>query len=289
MQSTIESIQSWVGKEENVTDTISGSVAERLAATLNRETNNTYPVQTNLPHLWHWCHFIKPSPQSSLGEDGHSAKGNFLPPITLPRRMWASSSLHFRHPLQIGLFANRQSQITNIQEKHGRSGKLIFVTLKHNFFQEKQLVLSEEQNLVYRNHPPKKSEEQSLKMSNENIGDYTAVIQPNTTELLRYSALTFNSHRIHFDQSYTTKIEGYPGLIVQGPLIATHLLELAYRSLGIETLNSLEKFEFRAKNPAFVDKLLHLSCSKLDKNRFIHLSAKNELGIECMAAKATIK
>ena len=203
--------------------------------------------------------------------------------------MWASSSLHFRHPLQIGLFANRQSQITNIQEKHGRSGKLIFVTLKHNFFQEKQLVLSDEQNLVYRNHPPKKSEEPSLKMSNENIGHYTAVIQPNTTELLRYSALTFNSHRIHFDQSYTTKIEGYPGLIVQGPLIATHLLELAYRSLGIETLNSLEKFEFRAKNPAFVDKLLHLSCSKLDKNRFIHLSAKNELGIECMAAKATIK
>jgi 3-methylfumaryl-CoA hydratase len=289
MKSTDKPIKSWIGNEENVTDMISGSVAERLAATLNRETNFSLSKQPDLPPLWHWCHFIKPITQSALGEDGHLAKGNFLPPIPLPRRMWASGSLYFRQPLKIGLIASRQSEIIDIQEKQGQSGKLIFVMLKHNFYQEKELMLSEEQNLVYRDHSTKKLERHLSQTSNESSYDYAAVIQPNTVELFRYSALTFNSHRIHFDQPYTTQIEEYPKLIVHGPLLATHLLELAHRSLGIKILNRLEKFEFRAKNPAFVNEPLHLSCSKPDQNSLIHLSAKNDAGIECMTARATIK
>ena len=289
MNSADKPIKSWIGNKENVTDTISCCVAERLAATLNRETNISFSEQTNLPPLWHWCHFIKPTMQSALGKDGHPAKGNFLPPIPLPRRMWASGSLYFRRPLKIGLIASRQSVVTDIQQKQGQSGKLIFVTLKHDFFQEKELMLSEEQSLVYRNHPAKKSENSLPQTPNKSSCDYTAVIQPNTIELFRYSALTFNSHRIHFDQPYTKEIEEYPRLIVHGPLLATHLLELAHRSLGIEILNRLEKFEFRAKNPAFVNESLHLSCSKLDQNSLIHLSAKNETGIECMTARATIR
>jgi 3-methylfumaryl-CoA hydratase len=289
MNSADKPIKSWIGNKENVSDMISGSVADRLAATLNRETNISFCEQPNLPPLWHWCHFIKPTTQSALGKDGHPAKGSFLPPIPLPRRMWASASLYFKRPLKIGVIASRQSVLTDIQEKQGKSGKLIFVTLKHNFFQEKELMLSEEQNLVYRNHPSEKLEKSLPKGPNESSVDYATVIQPNTMELFRYSALTFNSHRIHFDQLYTTEIEAYAGLIVHGPLLATHLLELAHRSLGNKILNRIGKFEFRAKNPAFVNEPLHLSCSKLAENSLIHLSAKNEMGIECMTARATIK
>lgn len=289
MNSSNKPIKSWIGNKENVTDTISSSVAERLAATLNRKTNISFSEQTVLPPLWHWCHFIKPTTQSALGKDGHSAKGNFLPPISLPRRMWASGSLYFRRPLKIGLIANRQSVITDIQEKQGQSGKLVFVTLKHDFFQEKELMLSEEQNLVYRDHSANKLEKPLPQTPNESSSDHAVVIKLNTIALFRYSALTFNSHRIHFDQPYTKEIEGYPGLIVHGPFLATHLLELAHRSLGIKILNRLEKFEFRAKNPAFVNEPLHLTCSKPDRNSLIHLSAKNETGIECMIARATIK
>lgn len=236
----------WIGRSESATETLAAFPANALAATLDR-TDPPYASGSALPPLWHWLHFLPISPLSEAGLDGHPKKGAFLPPVPLPRRMWAGSRLEFIRPLRIGETVTRTSTIANVVSKSGKSGNLCFVTVRHEISDAAGLALSDEHDIVYRDAadpaaPP------PAPVASPAPGDWSRPIRPDPVLLFRYSALTFNSHRIHYDLEHTTKIEGYPGLIVHGPLIATLLLDGLRRHLPHATVR---RFSFRAVAPIF--------------------------------------
>lgn len=204
----------WIGRTEETHDTLSGTLLERIAATFGEPT--PAPGEA-LPPLWHWCFFQEAVAESGLGGDGHPARGGFLPPAEGRNRMWAGGRFEFFEPLRAGSEASRVTTILNVEEKHGRTGALLFVTLRHDYFQGGRLALREEQDIVYREpSPPKTSSGEPLV-----AGDWREAVTPSSTLLFRYSAVTFNGHRIHYDWPYATEGEGYAGLVVHGPLIAT--------------------------------------------------------------------
>lgn len=198
-----------------------------------------------LPHFHHWIYFLEAEPGRALGRDGHPAKGGFMPDIGLPRRMWAGGRLTFHAPLRIGAEAERTTVIESIARKTGRSGPLVFVTLRHEIRAEGALAVVELQDVVYREDPapgapqpaPASAPEGETRSRRVTLG---------SVPLFRYSALTFNGHRIHYDRDYAREVEGYPGLVVHGPLIAQLLLALAEEEIG-----PAAAFEFRARAPAF--------------------------------------
>jgi 3-methylfumaryl-CoA hydratase len=192
-------------------------------------------------------YFLPHAKQSEIGPDGHAKRGGFLPPVPLPRRMWAGGRLHWEHDLVIGDAIERVSTIKSVTHKSGRSGDLLFVLVEHQIHNAKGLALTEEHDIVYRAaaSPDEKAPDPTPAPSN---AKWSKIIQPDPVLLFRYSALTFNGHRIHYDRSYVTQEEGYPGLIVHGPLIATLLVDLVRQSnLG----KKLKRFEFRAVRPTF--------------------------------------
>lgn len=204
----------WIGRSQRIDDHLSHNLLARIAATFGQPA--PAPGEA-LPPLWHWCFFQQPQPASALGGDGHPARGGFLPPAANRNRMWAGGRLAFHRPLRAGAEASCTSTILQVEEKAGRTGKLLFVTLCHEYFQDGQLALREEQDIVYREaSPPKISSGELLPE-----GDWREPVEPTPTLLFRYSAVTFNGHRIHYDYPYVTATEGYPGLVVHGPLIAT--------------------------------------------------------------------
>lgn len=211
-------LQDWVGRQQRVTDFISAAHAKKIAYSVNAPV----PAEGGeLPHLWHWAYFIEAAPLDELGDDGHPARGGFLPPADNRNRMWAGGRLNFVRNLVIGKEATCLTTIKAVVEKEGRTGKLLFVTLEHRYEQEGELCISEEQDIVYREPSPPKL-----------VGDMPAPtaewshdVEPTPVMLFRYSAVTFNGHRIHYDYPYTNAVEGYPGLVVHGPLIATKVLQ----------------------------------------------------------------
>ncbi|WP_211182412.1 MaoC family dehydratase N-terminal domain-containing protein [Advenella sp. EE-W14] len=210
-------LNDWLGRQESYGEFINPAHVKKIALSLNA------PVPENgqpLPHLWQWALFVDPLPLDELGTDGHPQRGGFLPPADNRNRMWAGGRVQFIKPLVVGQDATRTSTITAIKEKSGSTGKLLFVTVKHDYTQNNELCISEEQDIVYREpSPPKLSgtpEAEAAQWSSE--------IVPTSTMLFRYSAVTFNGHRIHYDYPYVTEVEGYPGLVVHGPLIATCVL-----------------------------------------------------------------
>ncbi|PAU52898.1 transposase [Pseudomonas sp. PIC25] len=204
----------WIGLTEETHDTLSGTLLQRIAATFGEPTPATGEA---LPPLWHWCFFQEAVTESGLGGDGHPARGGFLPRAEGRNRMWAGGRFEFFEPLRAGGEASRVTTILNVEEKHGRTGALLFVTLRHDYFQSGRLALREEQDIVYREpSPPKTSSGDPLI-----AGDWREAVTPSSTLLFRYSAVTFNGHRIHYDWPYATEGEGYAGLVVHGPLIAT--------------------------------------------------------------------
>lgn len=204
----------WIGRSQEMTDVISRNLAVRIAATLSR------PVPASggaLPPLWHWAYFQEPANEELLGADGHPTRGGFLPPADNRNRMWAGGDVEFIEPLTVDAPAVRTSTITDVKEKVGRTGALLFVTLLHEYRQDGVLKLREIQNIVYRAPtPPKLQGDEAAPQA-----DWEQTIHPSETMLFRYSAVTFNAHRIHYDHPYVTQAEGYPGLVVHGPLIAT--------------------------------------------------------------------
>ena len=240
-------LESWIGRTETRTDVIAPTPVAALAATLDRDDP---PPQAGdpLPPLWHWMYFLDIRRRSELGRDGHPAKGGFLPPVPLPRRMWAGGRLHWHHPLLLGEEVERESRIVSITEKSGRTGPLAFVLVRHEFRNAAGLALTEEHDIVYRGDPqpgdpvppPKLAPADSV-WSRETV--------PNETLLFRYSALTFNGHRIHYDYRYATEVEGYPGLVFHGPLAATLLIDLLRQQRPDATVAS---FEFRSVRPVCV-------------------------------------
>ena len=246
---TLTHLQSWVGKSETLSDDITSAPVRALSATLDRDDSAPVAGSTVLPPLWHWLYFLPQQRQSEIGPDGHPKRGGFLPPVPLPRRMWAGGRLRWlpENPLLVGQTVQRVSSIASVTHKAGRTGDLLFVLVKHEVHNAKGLALTEEHDIVYRAAaqpgdpvPPPVAAEQGAAWQRE--------IAPDDVLLFRYSALTFNGHRIHYDRRYVTEVEGYPGLIVHGPLIATLLVDLVRHQMPKAFIKS---FNFKAVRPTF--------------------------------------
>ena len=241
------SYTAWIGRTQESQEELSTLLVSRLAATLGEPAPAAGEA---LPPLWHWAFFQDAVPEAGLGADGHPARGGFLPPADGRNRMWAGGRLEFHEPLLVGWQASRVTTILKVEEKHGRTGALLFVTLRHDYLQDGRLALREEQDIVYREpSPPRLGGTEALPE-----GAWREAVEPSPVLLFRYSAVTFNGHRIHYDWPYVTGAEGYPGLVVHGPLIATlnlrafcranpqaRLRRFAYR--GLRPLISPEPFE----------------------------------------------
>ncbi|MEZ5568572.1 MAG: MaoC family dehydratase N-terminal domain-containing protein [Halioglobus sp.] len=236
--------QAWVGRRRSVEDVISSGPLDALAATLDMERAPALPGDA-LPCCWHWLYFQQPTRASQLDVDGHPLRGEFLPPVSLPRRMWAGSRLRFHTPLRVGDRARRESTILAVDARQGRSGALVFVRLQHEVYRGEALALSEEQDLVFRERPT--SNEPPRPTGTEHPeAQWSRRMLPDAVLLFRYSALTFNAHRIHYDREYAVDQEGYGGLVVQGPLTATLLLEVLRNALPEV---QVERFAFRGLRP----------------------------------------
>jgi len=274
-----QDLTQWIGREIGLKDTITGTTAHRMARLL--DLPDELSGGDSLPLPWHWAYLLDAAPQSQLGADGHARRGSFLPPVALPRRMWAGSSITLHSPLCIGDEAVRKSRIDNIQTKSGRSGDLVFVTVHHCYYVENELRLEENQDIVYRDHSEYTVVVPDAK--NKKTADFTIDYKLDITALFRYSALTFNAHRIHYDHEYVTKEEGYPGLIVHGPLLATLLLQGLRDEAGV---NNVRKFQFRAKSPVFVDQVFSVRGAQTDSADTWEIWIENADGVVCMAATA---
>jgi len=207
----------WIGRSQTITDTLDPVLAGRVAATLGASAP---PAGAPLPPLWQWAFFIEAAQAHVLGADGHPARGGFLPPAQNRNRMWAGGRVTFHQPLIVGTIAERRTTILDVQEKTGRTGQLLFVTLRHEYTQAGTLAIDEEQDIVYRQPSPPKLTGSTPAPA----AQWRETVTPTATLLFRYSAVTFNGHRIHYDHPYVTQSEGYPGLVVHGPLIATLML-----------------------------------------------------------------
>ena len=244
----IAHLQQWVGRSETLTDHIAAAPLRGLAATLDRD--DAPPEQGDeVPPLGHWLYFLPQAPQSQIGPDGHPKRGGFLPPVPLPRRMWAGGRLVWEpgNPLRVGDVARKVSRIESVTHKTGRSGEMIFVLVRHEVHNAKGLCLTEEHDIVYR-AAAQPGEPAPAPKPADTQAAWRREIVPDDVLLFRYSALTFNGHRIHYDRKYVTEVEGYPGLIVHGPLIATLLTDLVRRH---ESRTVMRRFEFRALRPTF--------------------------------------
>ena len=236
----------WIGRTERRVDRVTAAPLAALSATLDRDDPEPRSG-TGVPPLWHWLYFTPITPQHDIGPDGHPRRGDFLPPVPLPRRMWAGSRIAFDHPLTVGDEIVRTSRIADVVVKEGRSGTLVFVTVEHQIADPTGVAIREAHDIVYRDLPGASSKAAPPPRAPTDE-TYKREIVPDPVLLFRYSALTFNSHRIHYDRSYVTGVEGYPGLVVHGPLIATLLLD----NLRRYVLNAhVRRFEFKAVHPLF--------------------------------------
>ena len=232
-------LSAWVGRTEEIHDHLSLNLVTRIAATLGEQAPR---AGEPLPALWQWCFFQPAVEGSGLGGDGHPARGGFLPPADNRNRMWAGGRIEFHTPLKVDAQATRISTITEVQQKHGKTGALLFVTVQHDYLQDGQLAIREEQDIVYREPtPPKLASGEPLPE-----GAWQESVTPTPTLLFRYSAVTFNGHRIHYDWPYATETEGYPGLVVHGPLMATLSLRAFCRA---NPAARLRRFTYRGVRP----------------------------------------
>jgi 3-methylfumaryl-CoA hydratase len=238
----------WIGRSETVADTVTPTPYAALSATLDRDPQRP-PPGTPLPALWHWLYFLPLHRQSEIGPDGHAKRGGFLPPVPLPRRMWAGSQFEFQSPLRIGDALTRTSTIHDVTEKSGRTGPLVFVKVRHEIRRdgEADVALTEFHDIVYREAPSADQPAPAPTVAPAS-SPWERKWIPDDVLLFRYSALTFNGHRIHYDRRYVTEVEGYPGLIVHGPMLATLLLDLLRHEKPDAVV---ARYEFKAVRPVF--------------------------------------
>ena len=277
MIDTSRKILEWINKTTEVEDTIRLQPANFMEATLNRPPK--LKEGDNLPPLWHWIYFLEAKPESDLGRDAHPKKGDFLPPIQLPRRMWAGGRFTFCNDLVIGEKAKKITTIRKIVEKEGSAGPLCFITLEHKIYSKEEVSIIEEQDLVYL-QDQQGSKSLPLAQNNLERPDFSQEIHPSEILLFRYSALTFNGHRIHYDLDYARNVEGYDGLVFHGPLTATLLLDLALK----EKNQPIKKYSFRGTAP-----LSNLDCFWIEgksENDSTILWARRKDGVVAMKAKA---
>lgn len=239
-------LSGWIGKTEVSRDQVTIAPLKALSATLDR--HDPAPVLGQaIPPLWHWLYFLPTHQQSEIGPDGHARRGGFLPPVPLPRRMWAGSRFEFIEPLRVGDAITRTSVIEDVRVKSGKTGPLVFVVVRHEIAAAAGLALREWHDIVYREMPSVTDAPPVSQLAPQH-SDWHREIIPDSVLLFRYSALTFNGHRIHIDRSYAVNVEGYPGLIVHGPLIATLLMDLLRRNRPDA---QVQAFRFKALQPLF--------------------------------------
>ncbi len=277
----IAHLRSWIGRQDVLTDRVTHVPIAALSATLDRADA---PPQAGdpLPPLWHWLFFLPLARQSEIGPDGHPRRGDFLPPVPLPRRMWAGGRFVFHAPLRVGEAITRTSTIADVTVKEGRTGPLCFVLVRHEVAGPGGLALTEEHDIVYRDLPAA-GEAPPRPRAAPTDAVWRRDIVPDPVLLFRYSALNFNGHRIHYDRSYVTQEEGYPGLIVHGPLIATLLVDLLRRN----TDKLLKNFKFRAVSPLF-DIAPFAVCGRPAQDGSVVLWAQNADGGLAMEAEAVV-
>ncbi len=279
-----DDLQAWIGRSETLHDTITPAPLRGLTATLDHPAA---PVERGmpLPPLWHWLYFLPMHRQSEIGADGHARRGGFLPPVPLPRRMWAGSSFEFRAPVRVGDEVARTSTIADVTTKDGRTGKLVFVKVRHELRCNgaEQPAIVEFHDIVYRGARQPGDVEPPPQAAASGAA-WQRTIVPDDVLLFRYSALTFNGHRIHYDRKYVTEVEGYPGLIVHGPLIATLLMDLLRRSLPDADVAS---FRFKAVRPTFDPHAFRVNGQR-DGNT-VKLWAQDHEGWLTMDAVATLR
>lgn len=244
MSAPASAYDAWFGRTEEVEDLASASQLDGLAALLDHQTP---PWREGVvPPLGHWLSFLPRARQSDIDVDGHPKRGGFLPPIELPRRMWAGGRLQFHAPIPVGGAIARRSTIAAVTPKTGASGHMVFVTVRHEILTGGRVAVTEEQDLVYRE--PATSPPADGPKPEPRPADVVRTVTPDPVMLFRFSALTFNSHRIHYDRDYARDEEGYPGLVVHGPLLATMLMDHLLRHRPDA---DLARFEFRAQRPLF--------------------------------------
>lgn len=252
MDDKLEHWRSWIGRGEEASDVLDAGRARALQATLD---DPGPPLQDGdpLPALWQWVYFWNIAPTATLGADGHPARGAFMPPIDLPRRMWAGCRVSVHRPLTIGQSATRRMAVTDVQSKTGKNGPLAFVTVRTVYADAQGDCIDEELDIAYRGAgttgvPPGEPA--------PSIADWRLALTPHSVLLFRYSALTFNGHRIHHDRDYATRVEGYPDILVHGPLMAMLMGEVARRKRQGAGLRS---FACRAQRPCFADRPMEVA------------------------------
>jgi 3-methylfumaryl-CoA hydratase len=282
MQDEPLDVSAWIGRMETRSDTLTAGPLDRLSATLDR-SDPPHAIGDIAPPLGHWLYFLPDEPQSAIGPDGHPKRGGFLPPIhDLPRRMWAGSRVSFPGDIRVGMDLVKRSTIAAVERKQGAAGPLVFVTVRHEVAEpDGPALIVDEHDIVYRGlggaavKPAAAAEK----------GEWRRTLTPDAVMLFRYSALTFNGHRIHYDRDYVTKEEGYPGLVVHGPLIATLLVDLLRRQMPQARV---ESFSFRAVSPLFDGGEMSVNGTPPDGNGVVKLWAANASGGLAMKAEAKV-
>lgn len=276
---SVQTFADYVGRSETTPGRVERSPMALMAALLDRSLEEAAPDGA-LPPLWHWCLFQAPVRRSQIGPDGHPRRGGFMPPVALPRRMFAGARTEWRAPLRLGVEAALTKTIASVVPKSGRSGELVFVTVRQEISGPQGVAIVEEQDIVYREQGapvPMPTERKPVPAAD---WERIETVTPDPVMLFRFSCATGNSHRIHYDAPYTTSEEGYPGLVIHGPLLAILLADLCRRHRG----GPLPAFKFQAKRPAFLGTALH--CCLRDEGDLTRLAVIDDYGQECMAAEA---
>jgi 3-methylfumaryl-CoA hydratase len=277
----IAHLRTWIGKQESLNDIATAFPVAALAATLDRKDP---PPQTGdaIPLSGHWLYFLETAPNSELGHDGHPKRGGFLPPVSLPRRMWAGGRIDFRAPVRVGDAIRRDSEILSVEAKSGNSGNLVFVTVRHTVSANGTIAIVEEHDIVYRD-AAKKGEAPPVGKPAPQTAMWRREVETNQGVLFRYSALIFNAHRIHYDIDYCRDVEGYPGLIVHGPLQTTLLLDLCRR----HDLRPVRTLDYRATHPVFHQEKFSVNGQPSADGKSVELWTANAAGCYAMRGTAT--
>jgi len=273
--------RAWIGRTESVADPLAAVQPQAVQALLDDQRAPLVDGDA-LPLPWHWFHFLPRAAQAALDSDGHPQRGGFLPPIPYPRRMFAGARMRLHQPLRVGTAALREATIRDVTIKSGKSGSLAFVTVAYRFVQDGVVCVEEEQDIVYREPGAPVPLPQPAVLPPPPEGNWSRTLVPDTRLLFRFSALTFNAHRIHYDRPYATAAEGYPGLVVHGPLTAVLLLDLVRR----HTPRPVVGFTFRGLAPLFDGAPLHLLAMLAGDE--VALRALGPDGREALSATATL-
>ena len=276
-------VNNWIGKTVQIDDHINEYPTKAMAAVFDYEYNKEEFKE--VPYGWHWLYFLNLPLQKNLGLDGHEKKMGFMPPIDLPIRMYAGGEIDFYEPLLIGKDVKKTSTILSIENKEGSTGKLTFLKINHKISQNNKLLLNEVQNLVYREGSRDKKNNEKKLIKSPKVYDFQKSWSPTSEMLFRYSALTHNTHKIHYDFPYATKVEGYPQIVVHGPLMATFLLDLISNIIK-ESKQNLLKFSFKLRSPVFVGGKINTQAIKI--NNGLDLWIKDQNGNQSLSAHAEL-